>query len=514
MTVPARVTAWFRDLPIRLKLRFLFIVTTVIALLLAGIGIVAADSFMFYRYLERDLGTFVTIIGDNSTGVLAFDDPAAANEILSALRARSHVEVGCLWRADGTSLAKWTRPGFKGVCPPAQISGEDGQVRLNGGVLVASRRISLAGRSLGALVLQYDLGEIPERIVLYGVTVLVALLLACIATILLSARLRALIGQPILELADTARSVSHSRDYSIRAAKNSSDELGTLADALNQMMEGIQARDNVLQTALRDQRDALARLARANADLKRSNADLARSNSDLERFAFVASHDLQEPLRMITAYSELLVAEYFAADAARPNEFVRYIVGGTQRMRELLADLLTYTEIAGSEVDPAEPVNLNEVIKNVRQTLSIAIAETGAEIVAEELPTVEAHEGRMGSLFQNLIANGIKYRGPLPPRIHISVEEQDGWLTFAVRDNGIGIQPEYFQKIFVAFQRLHGKEVPGTGIGLAICHRVVERYGGRIWVDSEAGSGSVFRFTLPRSIARPSAQAMHRESGA
>jgi signal transduction histidine kinase len=500
----------FKDLPIRQKLRIIFILTTVVALVLGGLSILAVDSVLFYRTLSRDMQTFVRIIGDNCIGALAFDDARAATETLASLRSRTDVQIACLYQSNGQLLAAWARPGYSGKCPKPE--GEE--VRLAHGDLLASHQIHLTDRPLGSLVLQYDLSEIAARIEIFGGTVMFVLLLSCLATVYWSSRLRALIAAPILELADTARSVSITRDYNIRAVKNSRDEIGELADALNQMMEGIQSRDDELRRALREQHDALELF-------QRSNADLARSNSDLERFAFVASHDLQEPLRMITAYTELLVDEYFrtlpasgsqraSENDGRASEFVKYIVGGTQRMRELLTDLLAYTEIAGNAAQPPEPVDLNEVLLRVRQTLGMAIKEAKAELVFDFLPVLNAHPGRMVSLFQNLISNAIKYRSSLPLQIRVSVEAGSDRILFSVADNGIGIEPEYQQRIFIAFQRLHGKEVPGTGIGLAICQRVVEHYGGRIWVDSEPGAGSTFRFTLPASMA-VSAQAQSVE---
>ena len=243
---------------------------------------------------------------------------------------------------------------------------------------------------------------------------------------------------------------------------------------------------------------AAQRLALVNAALQRSNESLARSNDDLERFAFVASHDLQEPLRMITVYSQLLIKSYPGDPIGDVKMYIDYVVGGTRRMRELLADLLAYSEIGARPEEPGSAIDLNVVMKKAMQNLKASIDETGATITADRLPTVSAHEGHFLPLFQNLIGNAIKYRSAQPPRIHISVEEEaGGQLRFAVADNGIGIDPEYREKIFVPFKRLHGKDIPGTGIGLAICQRLIERYGGRIWVESAVGQGATFIFTLP-----------------
>jgi PAS domain S-box-containing protein len=236
---------------------------------------------------------------------------------------------------------------------------------------------------------------------------------------------------------------------------------------------------------------------RAEEEIRAANAALLRSNEDLERFAFVASHDLQEPLRMISAYAQLLVKEYpglFQGDAAA---FVGNIIEGAKRIRELLVDLLAYAEIRGASQGPLEVVDLNLVVENVKLTLKTAVDESGAVINSDRLPVLRGHAGHFVPLFQNLIGNALKYRSERPPWIDVSVQEQDGQLRFSVADNGIGIAEEFHDKIFVVFKRLHGRDIPGTGIGLAICQRVVERYGGRIWVESQVGRGSTFFFTIP-----------------
>lgn len=485
----------FRQMPIRRKLRIVFLLTTLTSLLLAGAGLVALDSFLFYRNLERQLATFVEVVGDNNAAALAFDDPVAGAQALAALRFRTHIETACLYHLDDTLLATYRRTGYTGACPePAGNT-----LRRQNGALAVSYGISRDGQPMGTLVLSYDLGELGERALLYGGAVLLALLFSSALVLASSSRLRGLIAAPVLELADAAGAVAKKKDYGIRVKKTSDDEFGVLADALNQMMEAIQSRDNDLKQSLEVQRDVLDRLERANAQLKRTNAELARSNQDLERFAFVASHDLQEPLRMITSYSQLLVAEY-PGQGGRASQFVDQIVGGTSRMRELLSDLRTYTDVAGSSEQPLEPVDLNLVLERVLQTLGVAAAESGAQIQVDCLPLLRAHEGRMTSVFLNLIGNAIKYRGEEPPRIHVSFQQEASALAFAVADNGIGIAPEYHRKVFTAFRRLHGRSIPGTGIGLAICQRIVEGYGGRIWVESELGQGATFRFTLPLSM--------------
>lgn len=322
-----RTAVRFRQMPIRRKLGVVISLTTVTALLLAGLGIMAADLLLSYNGLRRDLATFVEIIGDNSTGALAFGDTKAGAETLAALRARTHVQTACLYQNGGMRLAVYTRGGYPGACP-----GPEGEsIRRVAGALVVSHEIFLAGRPSGTLVLQYDLNELWARIQLYGGVVLLALLFSSVFALILSSKLRTLIAEPILGLANAARMIAQTKDYAIRAPEGSGDEVGVLSHALNQMLDAIQLRDNDLQRALDAEQKAVRRLAELNADLE-------RSNQDLERVAFVASHDLQEPLRMITSYSQLLVAQH-SGDEKRTASIVQYICEGTNRMRDLLADL-------------------------------------------------------------------------------------------------------------------------------------------------------------------------------
>ncbi|MDP9054731.1 MAG: ATP-binding protein [Acidobacteriota bacterium] len=226
---------------------------------------------------------------------------------------------------------------------------------------------------------------------------------------------------------------------------------------------------------------------------------LGRANEDLKQFAFAASHDLQEPLRMITSYSQLLVESLHCELDAEAQLCVDFISQGAKQMRSLLANLLAYTEAGAASWAANEVIDLNTILEQVKENLKIAIAGSGAEVTAGTLPSVPGHAGRLVHLFQNLIGNAIKYRGTAPPRIHVSVELDDTEWRFAVADNGMGVAPEYYLSIFGVFTRLHGSAIPGTGMGLAICKRVVERSGGRIWVESTPGQGTTFYFTLPKN---------------
>jgi PAS domain S-box-containing protein len=226
--------------------------------------------------------------------------------------------------------------------------------------------------------------------------------------------------------------------------------------------------------------------------------ELVRSNSDLQQFAYVASHDLQEPLRMVASYLQLLERRYKDRLDADANEFIQYAVDGAGRMQNLINDLLAYSRV-GTQGKPFKLTDYGEVLKQVLLQLKIAIEETGAVITYDEpLPHVMADEGQLIQVLQNLVSNAIKFQGEQEPRIHIGAKHAEGEWVFSVKDQGIGMDPQYKDRIFLIFQRLHNRtEYRGTGIGLAICKRIIERHGGRIWVESEPEKGSTFYFTIP-----------------
>jgi PAS domain S-box-containing protein len=233
-------------------------------------------------------------------------------------------------------------------------------------------------------------------------------------------------------------------------------------------------------------------------DQKRIEDELRRANQDLEQFAFSASHDLQEPLRSVQVYSELLVDACGEGLNAEALEFLGFVRTSATRMETLLRDLLAYTQVTKFET-PVEPADAGEALASALANLGGAISETGAQITADPLPSLRVHSAHLQQLFQNLIGNAIKYRSPdRIPCVHVAAASQNGYWSFTVSDNGIGIDSEYKEKIFGLFKRLHtSTEYSGTGIGLAICQRITARYHGRIWVESEIGRGSVFHFTLP-----------------
>jgi light-regulated signal transduction histidine kinase (bacteriophytochrome) len=260
-------------------------------------------------------------------------------------------------------------------------------------------------------------------------------------------------------------------------------------------------------TAVKDQQGTIIGAVAVNRDitdqleiedaLRERTRSLEASNEDLAQFAYAASHDLQEPLRMITSYLQLIAQRYEDQLDDEAMEFIGYAVDGAKRMRQLIVDLLAYSRI-GQQDQGVGQVDLEKILQQVLFNLEVQIQEANINITHDPLPTITAEKTQMLQLLQNLISNAIKFRQKESPKVHISAKQDPSYWVIQVADNGIGIEPALTKKIFAIFQRLHTREeYPGTGIGLAVCKKIVQKHKGEIWVDSEPGVGSTFSFSIP-----------------
>lgn len=264
--------------------------------------------------------------------------------------------------------------------------------------------------------------------------------------------------------------------------------------------------DRVVEGIIVNLRD-VTQLKQTEEAVKKTADDLARSNQELEQFAYAASHDLQEPLRKIASYTQLLQQRYKGRFDAEADKFIGYIVDGAYRMQALIRDLLMYSRAGRGELT-LEPTDLEQVLAQALSNLETALQANQATVTHDPLPMIMASPSQITQVLQNLVGNAIKYHGDDPPTVHVSATQRSGLWQVSVKDNGIGINPQYADRVFVIFQRLHTKkEYPGTGIGLAICKKMVERHGGQIWVESEEGKGSTFKFTIPADPVTPAAEA-------
>jgi signal transduction histidine kinase len=308
------------------------------------------------------------------------------------------------------------------------------------------------------------------------------------------------IGKPFAQLSAGAEIIgSGNLDY--RFGIRSNDEVADLAGAFDSMttrLKQITVSRDELAGEIEERKRTEAELRAAELERGRLITELQRSNTELEQFAYVASHDLQEPLRMVASFAQLLERKYKDHLDSKANHYIDVVVDGARRMQNLIEGLLAYSRI-GRRGDSFQQVNTNEVFEKALANLSESIREIKAVISKDELPLVSGDETQLIQLFQNLIGNAVKYRKPdLPPQVHVSANQEGREWIFSLRDNGIGIEPQYFDRIFLIFQRLHTREhYPGTGIGLSLCKRIVERHHGRIWVESVFNEGTIFFFALP-----------------
>jgi len=265
------------------------------------------------------------------------------------------------------------------------------------------------------------------------------------------------------------------------------------------MLSPMETPDGILVTAV--VRDITER-KQAQEQLLQTVRELKRSNAELEHFAYVASHDLQEPLRMVASYTQLLAKRYKGQLDSDADDFIAFAVDGSNRMQRLINDLLAYSR-AGVSVTKPRRIASEHALQGALANLQTTIEESGATVTHDALPEVTMDDTQLTQIFQNLIGNAVKYRGAEAPRVHVFATTRPGTESiFSVRDNGLGIEAQYFEKIFVLFQRLHGRsEFEGTGIGLAICKKILERLGGRIWVESQTNHGSTFHFAIPKGTA-------------
>jgi len=483
----------FSDLSIREKLTAVSVLSSGLALVLACAAFLAYELFTFRQTMVRGLGTQAEMLGYNSISPLLFTDSDAALSLLGSLRADGHILSAGIVTSAGQLFASYARAGAAPATAPNLPSEPSGQ-RFDQGKLVLYRPIVSAGKQIGRLYIESDTREFDDRVRLYAAITGLVLVVSLVVALVISGRLHRGISDPILGLVQTAKTVSLEQNYSVRAVARTRDELGLLVASFNEMLSQIQNRDRALQQA-RD--DLERRVDERTRDLATQAQELARSNAELEQFAYVASHDLQEPLRMVASYTQLLARRYRGRLDANADDFIGFAVDGVTRMQTLINDLLTYSRI-GSQAKELVDVDCETVFDQAMQNLTTSLRENGATVTHDSLPVVRGDVTQLVQLFQNLIGNAIKFHDAAPPRVHVSAQTAGRDYRFSFLDNGIGIDPEYQEKIFVIFQRLHNRsEYPGTGIGLAICKKIVERHGGHIWVESQTGKGSNFCFTMP-----------------
>lgn len=469
------------------------------ALLSTSLAVLAVTCSVFITYeyvtfrksLVRGLATRGEIIAANSTAALAFQNEADAQGVLSALRVDPHMVGACLYDREGRVFARYpAQTPLTSFPAAAQLEGS----RFEGGHVLVFLPVVQGDRRLGTVYLKSDLSAMNERFRLYALLVAFVVAGSLAVAFALSTRLQKRVSEPILDLTRTAQRISAQKDYSLRARKRSDDEIGQLTDSFNDMLVEIQERD----TALRKTEEAIRNL---NVELEQRVADrtteLQVANKELESFAYSVSHDLRAPLRSIDGFSQVLVEDFADRLGNEGRGPLLRIRAATQRMGQLIDDLLKLSRISRAEL-VREPVDLSSLARRTSEEARQREPERAVEVAVTEGVFAEGDTRLLGVVFENLIGNAFKFTAKqAKPRIEFGVEQDGGRPVYFVRDNGAGFDMAYAGKLFGAFQRLHSAaEFQGTGIGLATVARIIHRHGGRVWAEGAIERGATFRFTL------------------
>ena len=469
----------FRDLAIKRKMILIIMSTNTVAILLVCAGFVVHEIVTFRRTLLDNVSTLAAVIGSNSTAALAFDDRAAAKETLAALRAEPHIVAAAIYGPDSQVFATYVRDAGTSdfQAPPPGPEG----AQFSSGHLALFLPITLHSEKLGTIYLRSDLEAMRLRLRRYAQIVLIVIMSSSIVALLLSSRLQKLISEPILRLAHTAAKVSSMKNYSLRVDKGGADEIGTLIDTFNAMLAQVQEHEKAL---------------------RERTQQLEAANKELESFSYSVSHDLRVPVRAIDGFSLILLEEHARDLDAEAQRLLQIIRSSTRQMGELIDDLLQFSR-CGRRALELSSVDMFSLAREVAQELLALDGPRPVELRWGDLPPAVADRRLLRLVLVNLLSNALKFtRGREDVWVEIGSAQENGETVYSVRDNGVGFDMRYADKLFNVFQRLHGaEEFEGNGIGLAIVQRIVHQHGGRVWASAEVGRGAAFSFTIPAPSA-------------
>lgn len=481
----------FKNLPIRKKLLRIILLINGIVLFVTCVTFFIYEYYIFRKTTVEKLSTIGKILSANSTAALAFVNADDAKEILAALKTEPHIVAACLFDKNGNLFVKYTSGDSTNVFPAKpQVQG----YRFANSHLEAFEPILQDDRQLGTLYLKSDLGAMYERFRLYSAIVALVLALSLLLSFLLVELLTKSISNPIMALAETAKIISGRQDYSVRAVKISKDELGSLTDAFNQMLEQIQHQDHNL-------REFNQTLEQKVMD---RTAQLETVNKELEGFSYSVSHDLRAPLRAIIGFTSILEEDYGSRLDDEARRITSVIKNNTVKMGHLIDDLLAFSRMGRQDIVKTN-IDMAAIVNEVTADLATHYDTTRIQWTIHPLPTIKANANMIRQVWVNLVSNAIKYSGKREaPHIEIGSFDKDHEIIFYIKDNGVGFDQQYGDKLFKVFQRLHSPdEFEGTGIGLALVEKIVSRQGGRVWAEAEKDRGACFYFSLPAGEPRP-----------
>ncbi|MDB6025214.1 MAG: hypothetical protein JWM68_1437, partial [Verrucomicrobiales bacterium] len=471
----------FQNWAINQKVTLVIVLTSTVVLALASGAFMAYELVTFRQQMTQHLTTITRIIGENSTAALTFEVPEDEEHVLSALHMEPNIVAAAVFDKSGKIFAQYPRsaPGVKSHWVPEREG-----FNFSKGFLVLKQPINQNDAFLGTIAIKSDLEEMYGRFRLYSFIVLMVFAGSLVLAFILSRILQRVITQPILDLAKTAKQISADKDYSVRAQKFGSDELGELTDAFNKMLEQIQKAEEeirVLNVGLEER-------------VQSRTAELAASTKEMEAFTYSVSHDLRAPLRHIAAFGEILQEDFSHQLTPESHDYLQRMVDGARNMSQLVDDLLNLARIGRTELKH-EPTNLDAVVDEVIHDLQPELQDRKIEWQLEHLPVVECDRGLIKQVFANLISNSVKYTRRREKAViqmgTVKSVRVDDQTTIFIRDNGVGFDMKFSDKLFGVFQRLHRvQDFEGTGVGLATVERIIRRHGGHVWAEAELNKGA------------------------
>jgi len=506
------MTDFLRNISIRLKVILIQLLISVLGIGLCSIVFYYSSISSFKKSQLNNMESLAQAIAKNAKAALQFGMEDVATGLFSELKFDTNITNATILDNRKETVRQYVKDGFKeysfnpgsGMLTLPKVV--DDNLYINYYYPIIDETEISDDKYLGMVGLRRYNKEYNDFKNQYLLTSMVAMAIGLLLSLVLSVFMQRSISNPIKNLAEAARHISTTKDYKIRVNESGKDEITVLSLSFNEMLQQINTRDQSLNEA-KDQLELRViertkQLSDMNDVLQQRTKALEVTNRELEQFAYVTSHDLQEPLRSIGGFTQILEKKYRNSLDENAREYMHYIVEGVSRMQALIKDILLFSRL-GKESNEFRPVDFNYIVDMTQLNLQYAIQEKKAQIIVSPLPeNLVADSIQIGYLFQNLLSNALKFTSDeVVPEIHISgKEEENNWL-FTVKDNGIGIEKEYAHKIFLIFQRLHTKDkYPGTGIGLAICKKITEMHEGNIWFESELGKGTNFYFTIKKGL--------------